>query len=125
MRMDLPIVTLPTQATVRVGCGGFLNSAVIQNRQTAATGYVEVWFSDEQPDPTNTADRWYFRIPANAALTIDPSDTSTESSQNKICTKNFWIRGNVTDVVAYADVLFTTKYEAYQANYGVTHQVQV
>jgi hypothetical protein len=64
-------------------------------------------------------------VPANASLTIDPSDTSTESSQNKICTKNFWLRGNATEPVALADVLFTTKYEAWQKNYGETHQVQV
>ena len=123
--MNLPIVTLPNQAAVRCGCGGFLNSAVIQNRGTVATSYIEIWFSDEPPNTASTDDRWYFRLPANASLTIDPSDTSTESSQNKICAKNFWLRGNVTDVNAQADVLFTTKYEAFQNNYGVTHQVQV
>ena len=125
MLIELPIVTLPNQASVRVGCGGYLNSAVIYNRGTAATSYVEIWFSDESPTTDATTERWYFRLAPNSALTIDPSDTSTEATQNKICTKNFWIRGNVTDVLAYADVLFTTKYEAFQQTYGNTHHVQV
>ena len=125
--MVLPPVTLPAQAAIRFSCGGVLNSAVVQNRQTGVGQYVEVWFQDSQPDPTDHSSQFYFQIQPGTALCIDPSDTANEEQTRKIFCRSFWLRGNAVPLAgpATVDVFATSKYGANQQQWGSNHLVQV
>ncbi len=118
-------MTAPGQAAVGRDLGGKLNSCVIQNRQTGVGEYVDVWFSDAQPDGQDVNIQFFFRIQPGTALIIDPSDTAYEETQRKISVQRVWFRGNAVSNPAYVDIFWTTKYAPQQGLYGTQHLVNV